>query len=366
VLRGITTALLSLGLAVLPGASAAAPAELPLPPRPLFWGSPLADPSVVHDGARWFAVGTGWRGGTVSSPSEASGWAPGTPLLDSRPAWALNGAVWAPDVERAPDGTWLAYYSIPVPGLPRNDDRCIGVATSPDLTVPFTPDHSAPLVCPSTAATPPAADMARPAPGLPNAGVIDPSSYIAADGRRFLLYRTQDTPSSIRIVPLDASGLRVAGASRELLRDKGVLENPVMVERGTWRYLLLSRGDFGNCRYRTVWRRNKLLLRGWDKAEETTLARRAETGICGPGGADYVPTTPAGPHRLYLHGWVCDQTNGPCESTYSSHNDGFHRDGTRRGQRVIYAARVRWTKRGPLLGRFVQGPGWVPPPSPWQ
>ena len=25
------------------------------PPRPLFWEQPLADPSVVHDGSRWFA-----------------------------------------------------------------------------------------------------------------------------------------------------------------------------------------------------------------------------------------------------------------------------------------------------------------------
>lgn len=367
-LRKIVTGLLAMTVAAtvaaIPSAGVATPEEMPLPPRPLFWEAPLPDPSVVHDGARWVAVGTGWRGGTASSAGEASGWTAGAPLLDSRPVWARNGDVWAPDVERAPDGSWLAYYSIPVPGLPRSDDRCIGVATAPSLTVPFTPDHAAPLVCPQGAGTPPAGDAYAPGAGLPLAGVIDPSSYVASNGRRFLLYRTQATPSSIRIVRLDASGLRVAGTSRELLRDKGVLENPVVVERDGWHYLLLSRGDYGRCHYRTVWRRNKQLMRGWNKAEETGLAAQRTTGICGPGGADYLPSSPAGNNRLFLHGWVCDLTNGPCESSYSSHTDGSHSDGTRRGQRVVYAARVRWTKRGPVLGRFVQGPGWAPPPQP--
>ncbi|WP_210649574.1 family 43 glycosylhydrolase [Nocardioides sp. SYSU D00065] len=335
---------------------AAADEVVGFPPRPLFWEQPLADPSVVHDGTRWFAAGTGWRGGTASSAQEYAGWAPGAPLLDSRPLWARNGDVWAPELERAADGTWLAYYSIPVAGLPRTDDRCIGVATAPDLATPFTPLHTQPLVCPEGAATAPASDVVRHAPGLPTRGVIDPSSYVAADGRRFLLYRTQGTPSSIRMVRLTASGRRAAGPSRELLRDPGVLENPEMVDARGWHHLLLSRGDFGRCGYRTVWRRSASVRRGWETASETVLLDRAGTGICGPGGADYVPMTP---HRLFVHGWVCDGVNGPCEWSYSSHDDPL-----RRGRRVLYLARLRWTADGPVLARFGQGPAWTPPPEP--
>ncbi|MFC7360014.1 family 43 glycosylhydrolase [Nocardioides astragali] len=333
---------------------APAPADVAFPPRPLFWEQPLADPSVVHDGTRWFAAGTGWRGGTSSSIQEYAGWVAGPPLLDSRPAWARNGDVWAPELVRAADGTWLAYYSVPVSGLPAAEDRCIGVATSPDLATPFTPLHTQPLACPPDAATVPASDLVRGERGLPRRGVIDPSSYVAPDGRRFLLYRTQGTPSSIRMVRLTASGLRAAGPSRELLRDPGVLENPEMVDARGWHHLLMSRGDYGRCGYRTVWRRSPSIRRGWDSATETVLMDRASTGICGPGGADYVAMTP---HRLFVHGWVCDGANGPCESSYSSHDDV-----ARRGHRALYLARLRWTATGPVLARFAQGPAWTPPP----
>lgn len=345
----LATALFSGVLAPTP-----APADVAFPPRPLFWEQPLADPSVVHDGTRWFAAGTGWRGSTSSSTQEYAGWAAGPPLLDSRPAWARNGDVWAPELVRATDGTWLAYYSVPVSGLPAAEDRCIGVATSSDLATPFTPLHTQPLACPTAAATVPASDVVRGEHGLPRRGVIDPSSYVAPDGQRFLLYRTQGTPSSIRMVRLTASGLRAAGPSHELLRDPGVLENPEMVDARGWHHLLLSRGDYGRCGYRTVWRRSPSIRRGWDSATETVLMDRASTGICGPGGADYVAMTP---HRLFAHGWVCDGANGPCESSYSSQDDV-----TRRGRRALYLARLRWTAAGPVLARFAQGPAWTPPP----
>lgn len=352
--------LAALGLAALVAgalAPTAAPADtVAFPPRPLFWEQPLADPSVVVDGTRWFAAGTGWRGGTSSSAQEYAGWVAGAPLLDSRPTWARNGDVWAPELVRAADGTWLAYYSVPVTGLPAAEDRCIGVATSPTLATAFAPLHSQPLACPEGAATAAASDVVRPASGLPRHGVIDPSSYVAPDGRRFLLYRTQGTPSSIRMVRLTASGLRAAGPSRELLRDPGVVENPEMVDAGGWHHLLLSRGDYARCGYRTVWRRSGSVRRDWQAAPEAVLLDRRTTGICGPGGADYVGLTP---NRLFLHGWVCDGVNGPCESSYSARDDV-----ALRGRRVLYLARLRWTGDGPELARFGQGPEWTPPPSP--
>ncbi len=96
-------------------------------------------------------------------------------------------------------------------------------------------------------------------------------------------------------------------------------------------------------------------------APEQVLLDRVGTGICGPGGADLVTdlaTDPAaGPRsRLVVHGWVCDGVNAPCEATYSSHADPL-----RRGRRVLYLASLRWTADGPALGRWAQGPAWVPP-----
>jgi hypothetical protein len=329
------------------------------PPRPLFWEQPLADPAVVTDGGRWFAAGTGWRGGTRSSTHEHGAWQAGMPLLGKRPAWASNGDVWAPDVERRPGGGWLAYYAIPVPGLPDAQGRCIGVATSPALSVPFTPIDTAPLACPARAATPAAADQVPRERGLPSRGVIDPSSYVAPDGRRFLLYRTQGTPSSIRMVRLRRSGLTTIGRSVELLRDRGILENPVMVDRGGWHHLVMSRGDYGRCSYSTVWRRETSLRKRWQKAEQHVLVDRATSGICGPGGADYVEASPGRANRLFLHGWVCDGTNGPCPPGYSERADVLGA-----GRRAMYVARLGWTRSGPRLAQFGQGPWWTPPPSP--
>ena len=329
------------------------------PPRPLFWEAPLADPAVVTDGSRWFAAGTGWRGGTRSSSAEHGAWTSGAPLLAAKPAWATNGDVWAPDLERAPDGTWLAYYAIPVAGLPHAQGRCIGVATSPDLSVPFTPVHTAPLACPARAAAPPASDPVPQEGGLASQGVIDPSSYVTADGRRYLLYRTQGMPSSIRMVRLQPSGIGTAGRSVELLRDPGVLENPVMVDRGGHHHLVMSRGDYTRCSYQTVWRRETSLKRRWQAAEEHVLLDRESTGICGPGGADYVEAAPGRANRLFLHGWVCDGANGPCPVGYSVGGDT-----AASGRRAMYVARLRWTSAGPALAELGQGPAWTPPPSP--
>lgn len=328
--------------------------QLPWPPRPMFWQASLPDPSVVHDGTTWLAVGTGRLGRTRTTTSQYGGWVEGPALLSHTPAWARSGFVWAPEVERAPDGGWIAYYSVPVAGLRGAEDRCIGVATSPALGTPFVPDDTHPIVCPPAGLAPPADDpLASGVADLPATGVIDPSSYVDPAGRRFLLYRTQGQPSSIRMVRLTKDGLHARGTSIELLRTPGVLENPVMVDRGGWHHLLLSRGDYGGCGYTTVWRRSSKLRKGWQDATQHDLLTRRSTGLCGPGGTDYVEASPASANRLFLHGWVCDGVNSPCPATYDQRQDPVFD-----GKRVLYVAQLRWTRTGPTLGRWVEGPAW--------
>jgi hypothetical protein len=98
----------------------------------------------------------------------------------------------------------------------------------------------------------------------------------------------------------------------------------------------------------------------WElSAEERVLVDRASSGICGPGGADYVEASPGRANRLFLHGWVCDGTNGPCPPGYSERADVLGA-----GRRAMYVARLGWTRSGPRLAQFGQGPWWTPPPSP--
>ncbi|WP_211754355.1 family 43 glycosylhydrolase [Nocardioides gansuensis] len=327
-------------------------------PRPVIWDRDFGDPSVVHDGTRWFGAATGWRARTSISTLDHGGWLRTGDLLNTRPAWARFAGVWAPEVEKAPDGSWLAYYTMPVKGMPHAEDRCIGVAVAPSLDAKFTPLGSRPLVCPSYAPTEPAGDqVAGRAPELPQRGVIDPSSYIAADGRRFLLYRTQGTPSTIRMVRLSPNGRYAVRRSRELLRDPGVLENPTLVKDRGWHYLMTSKGAYSDCRYRTVWRRSRWWHKGWEEVRSHVLLNRQRTGVCGPGGADYVPPTAGAGNRLFFHGWVCKGTNLPCYQSYQGQQD--YEDV---GKRALYAVRLRWRMDGPSIAAFVQGPPWTPPP----
>ncbi len=327
-------------------------------PRPLIWNRDFGDPSVVFDGTRWFGASTGFRARSSSSDYDWGMWNSTGDLLNAKPAWAKFAGVWGPDLEQGTAG-WLAYYTMPSRGLPHEQDRCIGVATAPSLTEKFTPVSDRPLVCPDYATTTPANDTLPGRVGLPRRGVIDPSSYIAPDGRRYLLYRTQGTPSTIRMVRLNPAGTGTFGKSRELIRDVGVLENPIMVRHGEWYYLITSRGDYGDCRYRTIWRRSHFRHKDWQGTRGHALVNRQNSGVCGPGGADYLEATTGHANRLFFHGWVCKGTNLPCYQSYHGAQD-FEDV----GKRALYAARLLWTKDGPVLSAFVQGPEPVPTPTP--
>ncbi|MGW3897204.1 glycoside hydrolase family 43 protein [Micromonospora profundi] len=334
VLAAAVTALAVVGSAPAPAAAAT--------PRPVYALSDksLADPGVVRHNDDFFAFTTGdgapvYRGGTASGP-----WTEIGPALGSVPDWAENGNVWAPDAVQTSAG-WVLYYSLPAKGM--NDrQRCIGAAISSDVSGPYTPVGAAPLICPGGAHN---ADDAVPGRPVAGAGVIDPSPFVDADGRRFVLYKTQQTPSSIRMLRVNDGGTRwVGNASGELTRSGGIIENPVLRQRGATFVLFASRYAFNNCSYATVYLTS---TDRWDfhgKAERPLLTT-AGTGICGPGGADLVPALVEDEQRIFLHGWVCDG-NAPCRPKA----DGSLPSDPRR---ALYAAIFRWDGATPRVGAFL-------------
>jgi arabinan endo-1,5-alpha-L-arabinosidase len=256
-------------------------------------------------------------------------------------AWSAGGVVWAPDARRTSAG-WVMYYSAPAKGM--HGQRCIGVATAGSVFGRFEPSDT-PLVCPNRALQPGDPVGGRP---IEKAGVIDPSPFLASDGRRYLLYRTQKTPSTLRIVRLGPRGLHAVSRSRELRQSQGIIENPVMVQRGRHFILIASRYGYNNCSYATVWFRSRWRLSFAGKTEHT-LMNTASTGICGPGGADVVWVRDIGP-RIFLHGWRCEYRTGMrnCAST----EDLKHR----RHHRSVYAGALRWGPDGatPRVVRFLK------------
>ena len=311
--------------------------------------APMADPGLVTDGHRFVAYTTGTDVQVSSAPTAAGPWSAPTAALSSFPAWMAPGAhgIWAPDAVRTGTG-WVLYFAgiANVPNGVQTNHRCIGTATSSSATGPFTP-AATPLVCPDLGAPDPV--DGAPVPGV---GVIDPSpGYLTVGGQRglYLVYKTQQTPSSLRMVELAADGQHVRGASRELVRSTGIVENPVIVQRGSAYVLLFSRFGFDNCSYQTQW------LRGtdpwtWDLTAARSLMSTDATGLCGPGGADVVPAQVPDQDRVFFHAWVCtiDGTEQPCD-------DGTVGQAAYQPARKMYARVLTWGDDGqtPTVGDYL-------------
>ncbi len=288
-----------------------------------------ADPGFVRDGNHYYAFMTGGLARVATAKNPQGPWTPLPDALSRWGAWASGaGAVWAPDAVHTSAG-WVLYYAAQARGFA--GQRCIGTAIAENAAGPYEPSDT-PLICPRLGGEDPVAD--RPDT---TAGVIDPSPFQAADGRRYLLYKTQKTPGTLRMFPVSADGLHGVGdISHELVRHADSIENPTMVQRGDSYVLFASANWYDQCKYSTVWRRSTDLWSFADK-EEHVLLDRANTGLCGPGGADVVADG-SGPDRMLLHGWVCSEDNTPCQY------DGLVTDPAKR--RVIYAAVLTWGEDG--------------------
>lgn len=314
-------------------------------PQPVYAPShAVADPGVLRAGKAFYVFSTGGlgrvgRGDTASGPWDDVGAA-----LVGLPDWAVEGeAIWAPDAWKTSAG-YVLYFSAVAKDF--DGQRCIGVATSKKLPsgdgkTLFTPVEGAPLVCPGGRR----GEDTVPGRPVASAGVIDPSPFRDRDGTRYLLYKTQQTPSSLRMVKLNAKGLHTAGqASRELLQRDGIIENPSMVQRGSHYILLASRYGYENCSYATVWLRSTSRWK-FASAAEHSLLTTAGSGICGPGGADVARSLDGG-WRIFLHGWICGSGTSACTNAQLA-NGVTHR-------RALYAAILTWAANGtPSVRRFL-------------
>lgn len=309
-------------------------------------GGEFPDPAVSAYRGGLVAVATGPGAPRMTAAAANAPWHRAGRALVRKPDWASSAGLWGVDLIRIGD-RWLLYFAAPVRGL-GPEGRCIGVAVSREALGRFTP-VGRPLVCPRGARKPggglvaPAPDRVRSAwSRLPRRGVIDPS-VVRLGRRAFLLYKTQGLPSTIRIVRLTDGGMRATRGSRELIRVRHIVENPVLLRRGGRYVLLTSEGSYADCGYRTVWRRSAHLLR-WGSAKPRLLLGRG-SGVCGPGGADVV-VRHAGP-VVFFHGWACGRFAHTCPSR-GRLDDRPQLD----ARRTLYAARLTWRDGRPHLARL--------------
>ncbi len=333
-----------IALALLVGLMAVAPTATFAKPsndvRPIIKKRSFPDPSVERFRKGLIAVSTGPRAPRAWLPRPGGAWRNIGPALKKRPAWSTTGKVWAADIVKA-DGKWLLYYSITVRGLHR-EGRCIGVAVARTPLQPFVNVSKRPLVCPREAKAPRARDLSS--PQYPRKGVIDPSAFVGANGARYLLYKTQGKPSTIRMVRLTRSGQqKMPGSrSREILRVPRTIENPVLVQRRHRFFLFTSEGDYTHCGYHTSWRSASSLSR-LSKVRRHRLLSGVEGEVCGPGGADIVDL-PSGP-AVFYHGWTCYRRDVACPRRFNA-----SRHSGMRSKRSTYAAPLKWAQGKPRAG----------------
>lgn len=318
-------------------------------PKAVLWKIPIGDPSVARVGRRVVVVSTGAQvTRAYKDPGRRWRWA--EPALTERPTWArAEGGIWAADIARVKN-RWVLYYAVPVAGLGPYG-RCIGVAVAKRALDPFKPVGDRPLVCPSRARVPTAADPVN-APDMPSKGIIDPSLYVE-NGRAYLLYKTDGKPSSIRLLPLNRKGRQLRGnvdpanPSVELVRSADVIENPVIVKRPKSGYFLFaSEGDFARCSYRQTWRQSASLT-DWSTAQPQVLLDAVSTGgLCGPAGGDVL--TSRGKVDLYFHGWVKAGTKRPAPFDFWGWPEGHG------GQRAMYVARLKFPGGVPTVVRYLR------------
>ena len=171
---------------------------------PSFWFSivPIVrSTDLVH----WTYVGEALPGGEGGTPPGGNRWA------------ALFAYTWGPSVTRV-GGNFLMYYAA---RERRSGRHCIGVAVS--TTGPAGPFHdnaSAPLVCQRQLG-----------------GSIDPDAFVDRDARRFLLFKSEGTPTTptrLFSAPLASDGQSLTGVPKRLMTtayawEQPIIEGPTMV-----------------------------------------------------------------------------------------------------------------------------------------
>ena len=139
------------------------------------------DPCLAqaHTG-EWYAFSTqsGKINTQLASSPDFAHWTlhQGYDALPTLPTWALShptADVWAPDVNPLPSGDgWVMYFAAKTIAAPRK--HCIGTATSPNITGPYTPNANT-LVC-----------------NLEGGGNIDPNLFLDPVNNKYYLIYKQD------------------------------------------------------------------------------------------------------------------------------------------------------------------------------
>lgn len=266
------------------------------------WANPVLaescpDPHVLADGGLYYMVCTGGdRGGAfrVRTSTDLVRWETTDEYLFDAGVprvWARKD-FWAPEIHAVGDG-YVAYYTA------RGDDGklAIGAMTSDSPLGPWT-EIDAPLV------------------HDPGMGMIDASTFVDADGTRYLTWKADGNalgkPTPIFVQELAPDGVTLVGARTEVLRntlgwEDNLVEGPYVVHRDGWYYLVYSANAYYDGRYATGVARSRSPLGPWEKKGEPILSTGGD--FAGPGHGSVVQG-PDGRDWFVYHAYAKDDFEG--------------------------------------------------------
>jgi len=255
----------------------------------------FADPDIVRVGQTWYAYATNdYRHLPVASAPTIDG--PWQVLGDAMPggpgSWAVAGRTWAPDVQPNSDGTLTLTYTAQDAASGR---QCIGVAFANSPNGGFTPYGSGPLICP-----------------LSQGGAIDTNTFVARDGKRYLTWKNDgnaiNQPSTLWVSQVTNNGTTLVGPTTAMLTVAAgqIIEAPDLVQRDNKMVLFYSGGSYATCGYYTGYATAPTITGPWTSG--STFMTQANTGLCGPGGADVVTAQEGlgGGDKVVMHAAAAD------------------------------------------------------------
>jgi arabinan endo-1,5-alpha-L-arabinosidase len=280
------------------GGAAAAPADEPDDgPNPVI-DDDFPDPDVLEVDDVYYAYATegNLRNVRVARSTDLLEWEPLPDALPELPSWIIPGKTWAPEVTEIAPGQYVLYFTATNfrPTL-----QCVGVATATSPEGPFTVVGEGMLVCPEE-----------------EGGAIDASTFLDADGTRYLLWKNDGNccglDTWLQIAPLSADGLTLAGPTTKLVQqdqpwEGNLVEAPTLVERDGTYTLLYSANDYGGPAYAIGWATASSVLGPYTKGEEPLLTTAEVPEYVGPGGQDVV-VGPDGEDQLVFHSWYGERT----------------------------------------------------------
>jgi len=290
--------------------SSCAPVQKPEPtqtpiPTPAMFTNPVLDqdfpdPDVLKVGDVYYAYATNANDFNIQSArsSDLVSWDVLGDVMPTLPDWAVQsfGWAWAPEVFSPSEGQYVMYFTARF-AIGFDGIQCIGIATGEDPTGLFISSDPEPFICQTG-----------------EGGSIDPSTFLDADGQRYVLWKNDGNSrggrSWLYIQKTSADGLTLQGEPRRLLTAdqawEGILvEAPTLWQQDDRYYLFYSANAYNDRRYGVGYAVAEEILGPYIKAEDPLLKTYLAAGLVGPGGQDIL-TGPGGGTWILFHGWAPD------------------------------------------------------------